>query len=94
MVSTPMTTFDLSDSALLTVFASSIAEVSRKTFPKLTLDQPIAELGLDSLAMLEVIGFLEDAYSVTIDETALRATTTLQSVADHIRAQRTAQEAM
>ena len=51
-----------------------------------TLDAPLAELGLDSIYVLTLCGDIEDAYSVAIDPTFFADFATLRELADGLAA--------
>jgi acyl carrier protein len=48
----------------------------------ITLDAPLAELGLDSIYVLTLCGDIEDAYGLAIDPTFFADFTTLRDLAD------------
>jgi acyl carrier protein len=50
------------------------------------MDKPIASLGIDSVAMLEVIGYLEEALEMHLPEDRLQRVQTLGDLADVIAA--------
>jgi acyl carrier protein len=51
---------------LFSVLRAAIYDISLKDFEGLTSATRISELGLDSIAMLEVIGVLEENLSIRI----------------------------
>lgn len=52
---------------------------SGKTFPEITRDTKIAALGIDSVAMMEIVGCIEDELDIVIPDEKLAQ---LQSVGD------------
>lgn len=57
--------------ALLEMFKTKASEVAEKQFPQLSETSVIASLGIDSLAMLEVIGEMERELGITIPDDQL-----------------------
>ncbi len=57
--------------ALLEMFRTKASEVAEKDFPKLDESSVIASLGVDSLAMLEVVGEMERSLGITIPDDQL-----------------------
>ncbi|MGR6316954.1 acyl carrier protein [Micromonospora soli] len=53
------------------------------------LDTPVAELGLDSLAMLEVAGVVQREYGVPMPDEALEHMTTARSTVAYVNARLT-----
>ena len=49
-------------------FRSALAEFTKRPAPPVTAEDTLASLQLDSLAMLEIIGVLEDRHGVDVDE--------------------------
>lgn len=59
----------MSDSQeIIELFKKAAWEVDRKEFETLDLDAKISELGIDSVAMLEVIGYLEEELDVHLPD--------------------------
>ena len=72
------------DPKVIELFARAIWEVDQKKFDDLTMDKPIAALGIDSVAMLEVIGFLEEELQIHLPEERLQQVQTVGDLADAI----------
>jgi acyl carrier protein len=68
-----------SDDEIIQLFKQSVFEVDQKSLGALTLETEIAQLGLDSVATMEVIGALEEKLSVRFPDEELA---TLKSVGD------------
>lgn len=64
---------------IITLFKAAVYEVDNKTLGDLSSDTEIADLGLDSVATMEVIGALEEKLSVRFPDEELA---TLKSVGD------------
>lgn len=69
----PVTTADL---------ATAIAEFTKRPAPTLHEGDTLASLHLDSLALLEIIGSVEDRFAVQVDEDDL---VDLKNVGDLLR---------
>ena len=70
------------DPKIIELFAKAIWEVDQKKFDDLGMDKQIASLGIDSVAMLEVIGFLEEELELHLPEEKLQKVLTLGDLAD------------
>lgn len=68
-----------SDEEIIQLFKQSVFEVDQKSLGALTPETEIANLGLDSVATMEVIGALEEKLSVRFPDEELA---TLKSVGD------------
>ncbi len=53
---------------LLQLFRNTVEEVAEKEFPTLEEASVIADLGIDSLSMLEAVGAMEQELSITLPE--------------------------
>jgi acyl carrier protein len=69
----PVTTNDL---------ASAIADFTKRPAPTITETDTLASLHLDSLALLEIIGSVEDKFAIQVDEDDL---VDLKNVGDLLR---------
>ncbi len=65
--------------SLLALFRSNATDVVEKDMSHVTEDSVIGELGIDSLAVLEIIGSMERALRIRIPDEAL---TGVETVAD------------
>ncbi len=63
-------------------FRAALAEFTRRPAPAVSESDTLASLQLDSLAMLEIIGLLEEKHGVAVDEDDL---VDLKSVGDLVR---------
>ena len=64
------------DQALLDLFCKAAWEVDRKKWDALDIDAKVSALGIDSVAMLEVIGYIEEELNVHVaDEKIARIET-------------------
>lgn len=72
------------DPKTIELFAKAIWEVDQKKIDHLGMDTQIASLGIDSVAMLEVIGFLEEELELHLPEEKLQKVQTLGDLADVI----------
>ena len=65
---------------LLDVFRTTATEVAEKDFNSVAETSTIAELGIDSLGMLEIIGSLERQLAVQIPDEALAGIVTVKDL--------------
>jgi acyl carrier protein len=56
---------------LITTFQKVATEVAEKQFPSLKGETVIADLGIDSLAMLEIVGAMEREFKIQIPDDQL-----------------------
>jgi acyl carrier protein len=76
------------DPAILPVFAEGVWQCDRKRLSELTMETRVDGLGIDSVAMLEVIGYVEDELGVHLPEERLRAVVTVGDLADIVAEER------
>lgn len=62
------------------LFRRAAWEVAQKDLKDLSLEHQVSELGLDSVAMLEVIGFLEEELDVNFPDDALARVQTIRDL--------------
>jgi acyl carrier protein len=67
---------------LLTKFRQMATEIAEKDFSHVTENQVIAELGIDSLQILELVGTLERDFGVTVPDDELVGIQTVQQLLD------------
>jgi acyl carrier protein len=67
---------------LLTLFRKMATEIAEKDFSAVTEDGVIAELGLDSLQMLELVGAMERELEVSVPDDELVGIQTVQQLLD------------
>jgi len=71
---------------LLEVFRTTAIEVAEKDFPNVAESTQIAELGIDSLGMLEIIGSLERELKIQIPDESLAGITTVKDLLNAVEA--------
>jgi acyl carrier protein len=71
---------------LLEVFRTTATEVAEKDFPTVAESTQIAELGIDSLGMLEIIGSLERELKIQIPDESLAGITTVKDLLNAVEA--------
>jgi len=62
---------------IVSLFAKAAFEVNGKTFDNLRADDAIASLGMDSVALMELIGLLEEQFHLRLPDEALAQVQTL-----------------
>jgi acyl carrier protein len=67
-------------SELLSVFRATATEVAEKDYSSVAETASIAELGIDSLGMLEIIGSLERELRIQIPDESLAGIVTVQDL--------------
>ena len=72
------------DPQVIELFAKALWEVDQKKIDDLGMDKEIAGLGIDSVALLEVIGFIEEHLELHLPEEKLQKVLTLGDLADVI----------
>lgn len=73
---------------LLEVFRTTATEVAEKEFPNVAETTAIAELGIDSLGMLEIIGSLERELKIHIPDEALAGIQTVKDLLNAVESQK------
>jgi acyl carrier protein len=71
---------------LVVLFREIVEKVDNKKFPNVSEATPIAELGIDSLSVMQIVGELENRLSITIPDDQL---VKLQTVGDLLAVVRT-----
>ena len=71
---------------LLTVFRETATEVAEKDFHHIVETASIAELGIDSLGMLEIIGSLERELRIQIPDESLAGIVTVKDLLNAVEA--------
>lgn len=77
-------TTNTGDKAILDLFKKAAFEVDNKQFDQLTLETNISDLGLDSVAMLELIGYIEEELNVHFPDEDLARMQTLRDLSNLI----------
>lgn len=67
---------------LIDMFTRTASEVAEKEFSALTEETIIADMGVDSLAMLEVVGEMERELSISIPDDSLVGIETVAQLLD------------
>jgi acyl carrier protein len=65
---------------VIKLFQDAAFEVSGRKLEGLTLDTPLAELALDSVIVLEVVSYVEQALSVRFDDEDLARLQTMRDL--------------
>ena len=65
---------------LLTLFHKMATEIAEKEFPAFTEQTVISDLGIDSLAMLELVGAMERHFEIRIPDEQLVGITTVNDL--------------
>jgi acyl carrier protein len=74
-------TGDVLTSEMRALFRDAILEVSGKAVDDVRSEQPIAELGLDSVTVMEMVGSLEDKLQVHFSDDELTRVNTFGDLA-------------
>ncbi len=69
---------------LIDLFSKTAAEVTEREFPPIVEATVIAELGIDSLGMLEIIGSLERELKIHIPDENLATISTIKELIDEV----------
>jgi acyl carrier protein len=75
---------------LLAVFQRTAAEVAEKDFHGIAEHMEIAELGIDSLGMLEIIGSLERELKIQIPDESLAGIQTVKDLLEAVESRQSA----
>ena len=76
---------------LLTVFRETATEVAEKDFHHILESASIAELGIDSLGILEIIGSLERELRIQIPDESLAGIVTVKDLLNAVEARHSVQ---
>jgi acyl carrier protein len=80
----------MNDAHILDLIQKALTEVvpdRAADWSAVTLDKTIEELGLDSIATMEMVGFLEDETGVTFPDEALPKVNALSDLAALVKAE-------
>jgi acyl carrier protein len=77
-------------SELLEVFQRTATEVAEKDFQAVQESMAIAELGIDSLGMLEIIGSLERELKIQIPDESLAGLETVKDLLEAVESRQSA----
>jgi acyl carrier protein len=75
---------------ILALFKAAVWEIDQKRLDELTADDAISSLGIDSVAMLEIIGYLEDELDIHLSDESLAKVETVGDLAAVIARQQRA----
>ena len=75
---------------LIDLFVKTATEVTEREVPPITESTVIAELGIDSLGMLEIIGSLERELQIHIPDESLAAISTIKNLLDTVESRKSA----
>jgi len=78
----------MSRSELLTVFRETATEVAERDFHNVLESSKIAELGIDSLGMLEIIGSLERSLRIQIPDESLAGVVTVEDLLNAVESRK------
>ncbi len=81
-----------SRSELLEVFRTTATEVAEKDFRSIPESSTIAELGIDSLGMLEIIGSLERELRIHIPDESLAGIVTVNDLLNAVESRQATQQ--
>ena len=76
---------------LIELFRTLATEIAEKDFSELSEDATIASMGVDSLAMLEVVGDMERELAIRIPEDDLNGVQTVSQLLDLVEKRFSAQ---
>jgi len=73
------------EQTIVKLFKEAAWEVDRKRFDDIDLDRKISDFGIDSVAMLEVIGYLEDELEIHLPDEKVGRVQTLRDLSNVIQ---------
>ncbi len=73
--------------ALLSLFAEAADEIGQYSFDGLSKDTAIAELGIDSVELLEIFGYVEEELDIELDDEDLAGLKTIGDLGKLISSQ-------
>lgn len=74
-----------SEAELIQLFRDAAVEIVGRDFPNLTPSSEISELGIDSVDLLEIFGYVEDELHIKLSDADLAEITTLKDLAKLIQ---------
>lgn len=77
-------------SDLLELFRSTAEEIAEKDFSHVHEEMPIAELGIDSLGMLELVGAMERELQIRVPDEDLAGIQNIRQLLDLIQSKQSA----
>ena len=78
----------MSRSELLNAFRETATEVAERDFRNVLESSKIAELGIDSLGMLEIIGSLERSLRIQIPDESLAGVVTVEDLLNAVESRK------
>jgi acyl carrier protein len=76
-------------SELIEKFRAMASEIAEQDFSHVTEEHAIADLGMDSLSMLELVGSMEREYTIHIPEEDLSGVQTVRQLLEVVERRRT-----
>lgn len=70
-----------SDAELITLFREAAVEIAGRDFADLSPSTEISELGIDSVDLLEMFGYVEDELGIKLSDADLAEVATLHDLA-------------
>jgi acyl carrier protein len=70
---------------VIALFKQAALEVDNRRLPDLQLDTPISTLGMDSVAVMELVSYFEEKLSVRIPDEELSRIRTVKDLRDAIQ---------
>lgn len=74
----------MAEKDLLAMFRSVAEKVDKKSFPSVTRESVITELGIDSLSMMQIVGEMETELGIMIPDEDLVELETVGDLCDKI----------
>lgn len=71
-----------STESLIEIFRGIAAEVTERPVPEVSLDTEIRSLGVDSIALAEIVARIEDQFAVDVPATTWLSVKTLRELLD------------
>lgn len=79
----------MTDAEILALIKEALFEVApKREFGELSMDQTIEDLALDSIATMEMVGFLEDRVDATFPDEELAKVHAIRDLAALVRGKR------
>lgn len=74
----------MSNAEILDLFKKAASEVLEESFDKITYESRIAEFGIDSLSIAEIVAKIEDTLEIRISDETLMEIRTVQELIDAV----------
>jgi acyl carrier protein len=69
---------------VLKLFQRAAREITGKSYPQVTYQSQIADLGIDSIAVAEMVAFIEDELNIRLPDDGFVRIRTIQDLADMV----------